>query len=132
MSAMTMSTLYALVALFLTVALQGCGDGATYSSMEDALTKICQGSSCEASCRCCVSTIYPEGEACAADIAKGLTPQESEGCKSCISSYTEGWEPAQCFTERNMGYCGYQYWTNARGECRKFNATCGEGYLEET
>mmetsp|Transcript_73300 Transcript_73300/g.161868 ORF Transcript_73300/g.161868 Transcript_73300/m.161868 type:complete len:108 (+) Transcript_73300:82-405(+) len=105
---MTMSGLYALVALFLTVALQGCGNGATYSSMEEALTQICQGSSCGASCRCCVSTLYLMGETCAADIAKGLTPQE-----------------------RNLGHCGTQYWTNQRGECQKYNSTCGEGYMGE-
>mmetsp|Transcript_73301 Transcript_73301/g.161870 ORF Transcript_73301/g.161870 Transcript_73301/m.161870 type:complete len:131 (+) Transcript_73301:82-474(+) len=128
---MTMSGLYALVALFLTVALQGCGNGATYSSMEEALTQICQGSSCGASCRCCVSTLYLMGETCAADIAKGLTPQDSQTCGSCISAYTEGWKPEDCFTERNLGHCGTQYWTNQRGECQKYNSTCGEGYMGE-
>eukprot|EP00435_Cladocopium_sp_Y103_P039674 s38_g10.t1 len=89
-----------MVALFFTVSLHGCGNGATYSSVDDALTQICQGSSCVASCRCCVSTLYPIGETCAAD-------------------------------ERNLGHCGTQYWTNQRGECQKYNATCGEGYMGE-
>lgn len=71
------------------------------------------------------------GETCAADIAKGLTPQDSQTCGSCISAYTEGWKPEDCFTERNLGHCGTQYWTNQRGECQKYNSTCGEGYMGE-
>ena len=39
------------------------------------------------------------GETCAADIAKGLTPQDSQTCGSCISAYTEGWKPEDCFTD---------------------------------
>ena len=109
------------------ISLKGCGD-VFYENEADALSKICGGSSCPDSCRCCVQSRWADAEACVSGMAQGTRP---DACSYCISSATEGWEPEDCKTERNMGYCGYQYWDNSRAECEKYNETCGSGFLSE-
>ena len=110
------------------ISLKGCGD-VFYDSEADALSKICDGSSCPDSCRCCVQANWALAAECVSGMAEGTRPT---ACRSCISSATEGWEPEDCKTERNMGYCGYQYWDNLRAECEKYNETCGSGFLSES
>lgn len=50
--------------VLLTCNLLGCQDGVVYSTLEDALKAVCDGSSCVASCKCCLETEYAFAEAC--------------------------------------------------------------------
>ena len=45
-------------------------------------------------------------------------------------SATPEWEPEDCKTHRNLGYCGTQYWNNQAGKCDKYNETCGDRWFE--
>eukprot|EP00438_Fugacium_kawagutii_P001112 Skav218103 [mRNA] locus=scaffold759:72954:73319:- [translate_table: standard] len=110
----------ALVAMAIT-SLQGCDDwGQVYESEAEALDAICGGSSCKSQCTCCVQAIWAKGQ-----VTAGSEPWDVDACGSCISSSADdNWKPEYCFTDRNMGHCGSQYWNNEKGECDAFDGTC--------
>eukprot|EP00438_Fugacium_kawagutii_P015863 Skav209347 [mRNA] locus=scaffold241:645286:645684:- [translate_table: standard] len=114
----------ALVAMAITL-LQGCGYGQVYESEAEALDAICGGSSCKSQCTCCVQMSWAQGQNCSSGVTAGSEPWDVYGCGGCISSYAdENWKPEYCFSDRNMGHCGYQYWNNEKGECDAFDGSC--------
>lgn len=50
--------------IVLTCNLLGCEDGVVYSSLSDALSALCDGSSCPVSCKCCLEKQYALAEEC--------------------------------------------------------------------
>ena len=110
--------------IVLTCNLLGCEDGVFYSSLSDALSALCDGSSCPVSCKCCLEKQYALAEECINGMAAG--GEKPDACSSCISSATPDWEPQDCKTHRNLGYCGTQFWNNQAGKCDKYNETCGD------
>eukprot|EP00438_Fugacium_kawagutii_P002215 Skav233843 [mRNA] locus=scaffold3130:59490:59837:- [translate_table: standard] len=114
---MSPKTCLAAALVAVAIALHGCG-GHVYQSVDEAVNSICGGSYCQASCTCCVQWLWASGLVCSRGVANGSDPCDVEGC-TCKSSCTEGWEPDDCFTDHNMGYCGRQYWSEAYSE------TCG-------
>ena len=50
--------------IVLTGNLLGCEDGAVYSSLSDAVSALCDGSSCPASCKCCLEKQYARADEC--------------------------------------------------------------------
>lgn len=50
--------------IVLTCNLLGCEDGVVYSSLSDAVSALCDGSSCPVSCKCCLEKRYARADEC--------------------------------------------------------------------
>eukprot|EP00438_Fugacium_kawagutii_P006492 Skav226931 [mRNA] locus=scaffold3020:124910:125984:+ [translate_table: standard] len=107
--------------LFATLILQGCNT--FYEDEASAMSSLCAGHTCEASCRCCVQEYWAHAEACDEAYANG----NHSNCGWCFHYADEEFDPKNCKSDRNFGHCGHQYWNNEKATCEMYNETCGEG-----